>query len=244
MGELTEALARHLGDSLWTDSGVKSLSRASDGDFELELEGPRGKGAAAPSGRRIRARELVLCTPAHVTSRLLEDLLPEAAHALAEIPYPDVDVFALGFDRIDVPSALDGFGLLVPRGEGVRSLGVLWSSALYPQRSPAGTALLRVIAGGVPDPSLPGLSDEEALAVVARDLRVTMGVTATPRFVRRLRLARAIPQYELGHGERVERALRSAREYGRLYLAGNALFGVGVNDCVRDAERLAAEVLG
>ncbi len=188
--------------------------------------------------------DIVLTVPAPAAAALLEPHLPSAAAALAAIPYAGIRVFGLGFDRIDVPRALDGFGFLVPRGQGVRSLGVLWTSSLYPDRAPAGKVLLRVLAGGRLDPSMLELADDDALAAVRRDLRVSMGVTVEPAFVETVRWQRAIPQYTLGHGERLNAVEAALETLPGVHLAGNAYRGVGVNDCVRDAVRVAAKVAG
>jgi oxygen-dependent protoporphyrinogen oxidase len=233
MGVLTSALAERLAGSLRRNADVEGLHRQEGGGYELLLRG----------GERLVAERVVLATPAWAAARLLEPLSSAAAAALAAIPYADVSVLAFGFERIDVPHALDGFGFLVPRGEGVRCLGVLWTSSLYPGRAPERAVLLRVIAGGTIDPGFAALGDGEAVAAARRDLRVTMGITAEPRALRRMAFARALPQYELGHGERVRRAMAGVRGLGGLALAGNAYFGIGVNDCVRDADRVADEIL-
>lgn len=209
--------------------------------------GPGGGGAAY--GVRVagaapeRFDEVVLAVPAYAAARLLRPHVPAAADALSAVPYAGVRVFGLGFDRAHVPRMLDGFGFLVPRGQGVRSLGVLWSSSLYPDRAPAGKVLLRVLAGGRLDPGMLELSESEALDEVRRDLRLTMGVVAEPEFVEAVTWPRAIPQYTLGHGERVRAAEAALASLPGVRLAGNAYRGVGINDGVRDAERVAAELL-
>lgn len=234
MGTLTTVLAERLGGAVRYGAGVERLGKPPDGGFELFLAG----------GERLLAERVVMAAPAYAAASLLQPLSPAAAASLAEIPYADVSMLAFGFPRIDVPHPLDGFGFLVPRGELVRSLGVLWTSALFGDRSPERTVLLRVIAGGTLDPGFADLSDEAAIVQVRRDLRVTMGITAEPLLARRVRLARAIPQYELDHAGRVARAMTAVRELGAVVLAGNAYSGVAVNDCVRDADRVANEILG
>ena len=200
-------------------------------------------GAEGRAGGSFEAfHDVVLTTPAPATAALLRPHLPAAAEALDAIPYAGVRVFGLGFDRIDVPRALDGFGFLVPRGQGVRSLGVLWTSSLYPERAPAKKALLRVLAGGRLDPSMLELDDDAALAGVRRDLRVSMGITVAPSFVETVRWPQAIPQYTLGHAERLSAVEAALEALPGVHLAGNAYRGVGVNDCVRDAERVARAV--
>ena len=131
----------------------------------------------------------------------------------------------------------------VPRGEGVRILGVLYSSSIFPGQAPEGRVLLRVIAGGSVDPAFSAMSSGEMLAAVRRDLRVTLGVVAEPEYAEYIPWPQGIPQYELGHGARIARAETALARHPGLFLTGNAYRGVGVNDTVRDARRAAREML-
>lgn len=233
MGVLTEALTVSLADSLRTGSQVSSVEPVAGGGWNLQLAG----------GGRISAEKVVLAAPAQVSARLLEPLSRKASDALAGIVYADVSVLAFGYDRIDVPHRLDGFGFLAPRGEGVRSLGVLWSSSLFGSHAPERTVLLRVIAGGAVDPGFAALSDSDAIELARRDLRVTMGITARPLLAQRIALPAALPQYELGHRERVSQAMTQVRRFPGLALAGNGYYGIAVNDCIREAGRVVDEIL-
>ncbi|MEX2536400.1 MAG: protoporphyrinogen oxidase [Trueperaceae bacterium] len=234
MGELTAALGRHLGDDLRTGTEVEMVNAGNGGGYEVTLT----------SGERLQTEQLVVATPAYTSARLLGPILAGATDALEQIPYAQVDVLVMAYHRVDVAHPLDGFGFLAPRGEGVRSLGAIWTSSLFEESAPAGTVFLRVLAGGVLDPGFGELEDAQAFAAVAHDLRLTLGVTAEPIFSQRISIPRAIPQYELGHRGRVERAMAAARHWPGLVLAGNAFHGVAVNDCVRDALRVADEMVG
>jgi len=228
---LVRALREALGARVCVGGSVTSLEPRAGG-YMVGLE----------SGERVEASHVVLATPAFVSADLVAPFAPEAAAPLRSIPYADVQVFGLGFHRVDVPDALDGFGFLVPRGEGVRSLGVLYSSSIFPDQAPEGRVLLRVIAGGSVDPEFAALSADEALEAVQRDLRVTLGVTAEPEFVVHAPWPKGIPQYELGHRERVRAAEEALAAHPGLHLTGNAYRGVGLNDTVRDARRVAEAV--
>ena len=229
-GTLVETLQERFTGRLETGVSVQQLS-FNEGSFEITA-----------SGERLEAGAVVLATPSFVSAELVSPFAPDAASALHEIPYADVQVFGLGYHRIDVPSALDSFGFLVPRGEGVRVLGVLYSSSIFPGQAPDGRVLLRVIAGGTVDPTFAALSPDEALGAVRRDLRVTMGIVAEPEFVEQVPWPKGIPQYELGHLERVTRAKDALAGYP-IFLTGNAYHGVGVNDTVRDARGTAQKLL-
>ncbi|CAA9569959.1 MAG: Protoporphyrinogen IX oxidase, aerobic, HemY [uncultured Truepera sp.] len=223
---------------------VRALEEAFRGRLErgvsVEAVRPLARGfeMTRRNGEPLRADAVVLATPSFVAAQLVKPFSPVAAEALSEIRYADVQVFGLGYGRVDVPNALDGFGFLVPRGEGVRVLGVLYSSSIFPDQAPDGRVLLRVIAGGSVDPEFAALTPEEALRAVRRDLRVTMGIVAEPELVEHVPWPQGIPQYELGHLARVARA-ETALAGHPVLLTGNAYRGVGVNDTVRDARRTA-----
>lgn len=231
VGRLTGALAEALGEALLTGAEVSALEPTASG-YALELT----------SGERLEARQVVLATPAFVSAGLLGPFAPEAAALLESIPYADVAVFGLGFDRIDVPRELSGFGFLVPRGQGVRGLGVLWSSSIFPDQAPAGKVMLRAILGGSLDPEFLTLNDEAALEVVRRDLELTMGITAEPEFVAYMRWPKGIPQYELGHRRKLAQLREALAEHPNLLLTGNAYEGIAVNDCLRNARQLSRQL--
>ena len=230
---LVDALRENLGEVVRTGLEVKRLEPQETG-YALGLS----------SGERVHADAVVLATPAFESAALLSPFLPEAAEVLEKIPYADVRVFGLGYDRVDVPNLLDGFGFLVPRGEGVRALGVLYSSSIFPDQAPKGKVLLRVIAGGSVDPEFAHLSDDEALAVVRRDLELTLSITAVPEMLLHVPWPKGIPQYLLGHRARVETVMRAVATHSNLFLTGNAYYGVGVNDTVRDAHRVTDVLAG
>ena len=232
VGRLAEALRQHLGDDFLGGSEVVGLEAGDERRYRIVRVG------AEP----LEVDGAVLATPAFTSARLLGTLVPEIADDLEAIPYAGVRVLGLGYPAEAVPRALDGFGFLAARGHGVRALGCLWTSTLFPEQAPADRALLRVIGGGSLDPEFVTLSDDQALDLVRRDLRLTLGIGAEPDMVHHLRWERAIPQYLTGHGGRVERVLARVREHPGLALTGNAYHGVGLNDCVRDAHRVVREL--
>ncbi len=209
-------------------------------------EGPIALRVIGASGEEVVAADAVaLAVPAFVAAELLAPSAPEAADALNGVRYADVAVAALGYDRIDVPTVLDAAGLLVPRGEGVRVLEVLWSSAVFPQQAPPGKVTLRVVGGGTLDPGFAALDDDDLLASVRRDLERTMGIVAEPEAVRIVRWPRGMPQFTLGHAARVEAARRAtAVRWPRLALTGSYLSGVGLDDVVREARAAAKQLAG
>src|SRR5260370_19644666 len=163
---------------------------------------------------------------------------------VGEIPYNRVAVVALGYRSCDIQMSLDGFGYLTPRGSRGDVLGVQWCSSTYPGRAPEGMVLLRAICGGWQRSHVVGWDDARLVQTVAAELRVTLRVTASPVFHRIIRWDRAIPQYHLGHLERVAAIELRAPRHPALVPPGNAYHGVSLNDCAEQAElratRLAA----
>jgi len=232
IARLTHALAEQLGQRVRTGAAVVGLQGCGTSTYTLTLA----------SGEQCQAGAVVLATPAFVSADLLAPLLPEAAAELAAIPYAGVRVLGLGFNRRDVPHPLNGFGYLVVPGEGQRILGCLWTSSLFPTQAPPGKVLLRILGGGVFDPDFVTLDDSEALRIVQHDLQLSLGLTQEPELVYQLAWPRGIPQYLVGHSARVARIMAATQSLPGLYLTGNAYYGVGLNDCVRDAQRVARAI--
>jgi protoporphyrinogen/coproporphyrinogen III oxidase len=219
--------------------GMQALPNALAAQLEVRtnhavqrLEPHDGGYTVHSHNQQFWAKNVVLTTPAHVSAALLEPLAPKSAAQLATIQYAPAWVFGLAYRREDVPHDLNGFGFL-RAGADIRSLGVLFTSSLFPTQAPSGTAYLRVIAGGALDAGFLELPFEMALAAVKADLRRSLGVRAEPILVQHQHWDKAIPQYGLGHPQQ-EMALPNG-----LYLLGNAFGGVGVNDCIRNAVQLA-----
>lgn len=228
MRELVEALARSLGDRLHLGVEARDLRRAGEG-WRLAL------------GQRDEDFDrLIVTTPPWHTATLLEEVDPEITGPLRAIPWAPVTAVALGFARSDLTGVnLDGFGFLVPAGQGVRILGCLWSSSIFPGRAPHGRVLLRALVGGARDPDAAGYEDEHLLDLVRYDLNATMGIEAAPEFVRIYRFPRAIPQYTLGHLDRVGAIGDRLGRLPGLQLHGNGYRGVALNDSVRLAGEIA-----
>lgn len=241
MATLTEGLAGALGGRLRTEArvvAIEDLGRPGDGPLALRVDAPHGREV-------VEADAVALALPAHAAADLLASAAPDAAAALAGIRYADVAVVSLGFDRMDVPTALDGAGVWVPRGQGVRALEVQWTSAGFPGHAPPGKVLLRALAGGTLDPGFVALDDGDAIAATRRDLERCVGVVAEPEVVDVARWPRGLPQYALGHARRVDAARAAvARRWPRVALVGDYLSGLGVHDVVREARSAALRLAG
>jgi oxygen-dependent protoporphyrinogen oxidase len=229
--ELPRKLAREIGD-VRTGVACEKVVRSESG-FRVET-------SAGP----IAAERVVLAVPSDAAARLLDEATGGASRLFAEIPYAPVAVVSLGWRRDGVGHPLDGFGFLAPRKEGLRVLGCLFPSEIFPGRAPAGHVALAAFAGGRTDPELVDWDDERIIATIIGELRGPLGLTGEPAFRLVRRWPRAIPQYELGHGRFVERAREIERALPGLRIGGNFLSGVSVPDCIKNGTAIAEEILG
>jgi oxygen-dependent protoporphyrinogen oxidase len=188
------------------------------------------------------AEVLLLACPAHRQAALLGELDPELADMIGAIPYNRLAVVALGYRQEDVPGKLDGFGFIVPQHQRRDVLGVQWCSSIFPGRAPPGMVLLRAMCGGWHRPDAAAWDDDRLVAAVRAELRLAQGITAAPILHHLVRWERAIPQYHVGHLERVARIEARAARHAGLFLGGNAYHGVALNDCTEQASVLAAKV--
>jgi oxygen-dependent protoporphyrinogen oxidase len=231
MRTLIDGLERVLGSVIRRSTPALGVARTAAGTWEIDtLDG------------RIEADAVVLSGPAAESAALLRNLDPQMSAELERIETAPLAVVCLGYDAAAI-GPLNGFGFLVPRSEGVRILGALWETSIYAHRAPAGKALLRIMIGGATDPGAVDLQDEALLAPVRQSLSTTMGLVATPEFVKIIRHRRGIPQYTLGHAERIARIEAMAADYGSLLFAGNSYRGVSINNCIAEAETLAERAL-
>lgn len=230
--ELTDTLAQRLEEELFTGTPVIGLRRLSGNWVADTAQGP------------AEAERLVLAVPAHAAADLLEPFKRELAGELRGISYPGVVNVALGFSRDAVAHALDGFGVLIPSREGRATLGVLFSSMLFPGRAPAERVLLTAFIGGARNPDVYARDDAELIAQVVEDLTPMLGLEGAPDFAQVTRWPRAIPQYNLGHLERLGRIDAALEELPGLTLAGNWRGGIAVGDCINNAFALAERLGG
>ena len=189
-------------------------------------------------GERAQADGVVLAVPAFAAAELLAGLDHDLADAHGEIPYASSALVSLGFRGEDVPHPLDGYGYVVPRVEGSDVLACSWTSSKWEGRVPEGSALLRVHTGRYGGRDTSAEPDDELVALAREEVRL-LGVTADPSFVRVHRWPRSMPQYVLGHVERVDRIEAALEAHAGLAVAGAAYRGVGVPDCIGSGEAAA-----
>lgn len=234
MQTLVEALAARLpAGAVRVGARVVGLTPARPSGWLVMLEG----------GEVILAGGVVLATPAYGAAAMLRPLDPALADALDAIRHASSAIVTLAYARSDIPHPLDGFGFVVPAIEGCPLIAGSFSSVKYAGRAPEGAVLLRVFCGGALAEHLMDHSDAELVAIARRELAVLLGVRAEPRLVRVRRYVRAMPQYDVGHLDRVRGIEDAVARLPGLSVAGNAYRGVGIPDCIHSGESAAERVV-
>ena len=182
---------------------------------------------------------VIVAVQAPMAGKLLQATSFELASELSSISYSSSVIVALAFDE-KVRAALPrGFGLLVPRREGKRILAITFVHNKFSHRAPENRALLRCFLGGSRDGAAIDLSEEELVRLVRQELRQILGLSADHLFTRVYKWKNAMPQYNVGHLDRLERIEGLRRNLPGLALCGNAYRGIGVPDCVRSGKEAA-----
>jgi oxygen-dependent protoporphyrinogen oxidase len=240
METLPRRLAERLGTVVRYDTPVRAMRPATDDvargapRFRLELDGER---------EAVAADGVVVAVPAWTATRLVETLDAPLASELAAIHGAPLVVVALGFDAARLGSPPDGFGFLVPSGEGLAILGCLWDSSIFRFRAAPGRVLMRVMAGGARRPDLVELDDATLVDLVRRDLRRSMGLDVAPELLKVIRHRHGIAQYPPGHGARLARIDTRLAAHPGLELTGFSYRGIAVNRVIEDAEAVARRVV-
>jgi oxygen-dependent protoporphyrinogen oxidase len=183
---------------------------------------------------------VVAALPAYALAQLRFGTLGERPLASLEgIEHPPVASLFLGYRREQVAHPLDGFGVLLPEIERRSILGALFSSTLFPGRSPAGHVALTVLVGGTRQPEIARLPVDKLRATIQPDLRDLLGVNGEPVFQRHAFWPRAIPQYNLGFETHLAAIAAAEQAHPGLFIGGQARDGISLPACIASGERLA-----
>jgi len=234
MQTITDALARAVG-RVATGVSVHQIGRDAAGAWTVT--GTRG---GEPVVRR--AKSVVLAAPAYQAAKLVRELAPAAAQGLATIDYAPIASVATAYRRSDVTHPLAGFGFLVPKKEQREILGSLFSSSMFEGRAPAGTVLLTSFVGGRRYPELMAKSDADLGQLVHGELGALVGAVSAPLWIVITRWTHAIPQYNLGHRERLRPVEDAERALPGLFFGANYRGGISVGDCIKSAHAMADNV--
>jgi oxygen-dependent protoporphyrinogen oxidase len=250
---ISEELGQPVGGPMKEDSKLRlqwvvtKVEKNDDDFYTVTYDTPEGT-------KTIKSRTVVSTAPAHALGDVFTPVMPEASVLLDKVRkeidrigvyYPPVCAATVAYPKssfkdVELPNGfgnlqnLPGFGSLNPRSEGVRTLGTLWSSSLFPGRCPPEYNLLLNYIGGSRDVGIADLTEEEIVAEVDKGCREVLlkKDAPAPRVVGVKLWPTAIPQYELGHLEIIEELRKAEENTPGLWIGGNYRNGVAFPDCV------------
>lgn len=238
MGTLTRAMAAKLGENTRTGARVDAVTRLQEGGrvrYSINA-------VCAGRGETLSAQAVVMATPADVASQLSAPVSSTLAQTFSGIAYARLAVVATGYYAHQAGAPLDGFGLLIPRSEKHRTLGMVWNSSLFPGRAPDGQMTITSFLGGATDPEMTEKPDETIAAIVEDENARILAISGQPIALAVWKHPKALPQYNLGHS-RIVAAIRDAeRATPGLYFAGNYLTGPSIGTCIEQGFHTADAV--
>lgn len=191
---------------------------------------------------QMDADVVVMTTPHQVLTKVFSTY--PFFQTFNEIPSSSVANVALAFDESAVEQTLDGTGFVVSRNSDYRITACTWTHRKWENTTPAGKVLLRAYVGKPSDQDVVQLSDEEIIEIVLRDINKTMRITKEPEFAIVTRWQSVMPQYIIGHKARIQAVCRQvAKQLPGTFIAGSSYEGVGIPDCIGQAERAVEQTL-
>lgn len=233
---LTDRMADAAGrERIRTGVAATTVTRGADGSWSVELD----------TGETLSGDGVILASEAFATEPLVRTVDERVADLVGQIPCSSSATILMGFHEADCPFDLHWHGVLSPAVEHEPVTGMSLMSSKWPERAPQGRVLLRGFVGGPRDQEIIKRSDEELVEVVRASFVKLLGVKADARpvFARVYRWVGGMPQYTMGHLDRVDEIEARCADISGLALAGGAYRGVGVPNCLDSGENAASKVL-
>ena len=220
-------------DSIQLNSAVQSIQPAANNrwtvTFSSELASQTFDG-------------VIVALPAPRTAQIVSEVDQSLGQQLQSIPYASSAVVSFLLDKKEVSKPLEGFGIVVPTVEGMDIVAASFSSIKFPNRAPDDQLLVRVFLGGALRPEMVEFSDSQLEEISARDLTQLIGLQGKPTPIDVVRWREKMPQYHVGHVQKVTSIEANLQNHQGLELAGNAYHGVGIPQCVRSGQQAATRL--
>jgi len=234
LGEWVDCLREKIGEErIGFKKKVVGLRRTEKGDYDIRLS----------DGTSLETDSIILATPSFITAKIVEEMDSKLSEILLTIPYVSSATVSLAYHRSQIHDPLDAFGFIIPRSEKRRIMASTWTSVKFNYRAPEGRVLLRAFVGGANNEQLVSLSDDEMLGMIQEELRDIMGIEGDPILTKIFRWEKSMPQYLVGHLEKVARIEERTNLQPGLFLTGCAYKGIGISDSVHDAEIVAEKAV-
>jgi oxygen-dependent protoporphyrinogen oxidase len=238
MAALPERLAAELREEIRYSAAIECVEAIQNGNGTVKAAWQM----CLSSTERITGEHLILAVPAHVAAQLLVNASPQLASQLKAIEYAPVCAVGSVYDRSQVANTLDGFGYMVPRREGLETICTFWNSSLFPGRAPEGKVLMTTFAGRGTSNNGAAIGEEEYAQIVEVENARALGIKG-PSLDRMVwKDPRALPQYNVGHAQRVAELQNILQTMPNLRIVGNFLKGRSIGDCVDVAFAAAQDV--
>jgi len=234
LGEWIECLKEKIGEErIGLKKKVVGLRRTEKGDYDIRLS----------DGASLETDSVILATSSFTAAKIVEKMDVKLSKILLTIPYVSSATVSLAYRRSQVHHPLDAFGFIIPRTEKKKIMASTWTSVKFNHRAPEDHVLLRVFVGGANNEELVSLDDDEMLRMIQEELKDIIEVEGDPILKRIYRWEKSMPQYLVGHLEKVARMEERTNLQPGLFLTGCAYKGIGISDSVHDAEIIADKAL-
>ncbi|HXA56228.1 MAG TPA: protoporphyrinogen oxidase [Candidatus Acidoferrum sp.] len=227
---LPGAMAEFLGGNAKVLTPVSAITRTASG-YQVRV--------AENAQHTIASSAVILAAPAYAASGMVRPFASALADTLSGIAYASVAVFSAGYHAKQLNAPLDGFGVLIPRSEKHRTLGIVFNSSLFAGRAPEGQLAITSFLGGATDPELLEESDDRIAAIAEKDSAAILGISGQPIASAVWRHPKALPQYNLGHAHIVGSLRDAERRHPGLFFSGNYLEGPSIGKCVEHSFKTA-----
>lgn len=240
LSQLVQALIKASPDvEFLAGTGVRTIQRRLDQAWDWST----GYEVLLEDGRRLQADAVLLAAPASTVSGLLQQIQPIASRLLAQVPFVSVASVVLAFRSESVPNLPKGTGYVIPRTEGAPMTAVTWVTSKWPHTTPPGYQLFRFHFGRSGFETPVAWADEQLIAAARAELRSTLGLEPEPVLSKVYRWEKAMPQYLVGHLERMDQIDQALKETPGVFMAGAAYRGTGIPDCIRQGTEAAGALL-
>jgi oxygen-dependent protoporphyrinogen oxidase len=234
MQTLPQACADHIGrDSIRLNAGVRAVE-------------PKGKGYSVilESGEILEADHVILASASYDSLEMVKGFDASLAAKMGVIQWSSSATVSIVFKKEDVRVPLRGFGFIVPRVEGRRINAATYSSIKWSYRAPDDTIMVRVfVGGGHHEELVHELDDAGMVRMVLEELDTVLGLKASARFSKVYRWYKGMPKYTVGHLEQIAVLDRMLATHPGLHLIGCSYKGIGIGDCVHEAQIAAEKIL-